>query len=259
MLTLLNFLHHSGSISIDGRDIRTIPHEFLRSRITTIAQDGVELAGSLRLNVDPYDDPDSTHRLSDETLIDLLKDVGLWDRLKAVGNLDTEISRFKLSGGEKQLLGIARAILRKQYNSSRIVLMDEATSKMDAETDRRVQKVMEKAFEHSTVITVAHRLHAVENSDVIIEIQSGKIVKSLDRSHRRRQRANRVGTGDETIEHAENQTQQRAAENAEDQAEEQTGEKVEDQPEAHTGEEVEDQTAKEPSGNAEGSTEEQKR
>lgn len=215
MLAILNFLEHTGTVTIDGRDIRTVSQEFLRSRITTISQDGVELEGSLRLNLDPLDDPNSTHRLSDETLIDLLKKVGLWERLKASGNLDTEISKFKLSGGEKQLLGIARAMLRKDYAVSRIVLMDEATSKMDAETDRRIQAVMAKAFQHSTVITVAHRLHAVENSDIILEMQSGKIIKSLDRSERRR-RASGERTGNEGDE-------QSAEQNAEQSGEQSTG------------------------------------
>lgn len=219
MLAILNFLQHSGTITIDGRDVKTVSPVFLRSKITTISQDGVELDGSLRLNLDPFDNPNSTHRLSDETLIDILNKVGLWNRLQASGNLDTEISKFKLSGGEKQLLSIARAMLHKDYAGSKIVLMDEATSKMDAETDRRIQAVMAEAFEHNTVITVAHRLHAVENSDIVFEMQSGRIINSLDRSERRG-RANGEQTREES---GEQSGEQRPEQSAEQSAEQHSG------------------------------------
>ncbi len=178
------------------------------------------LEGSLRINLDPFDDPDSVQRVSDEKLISLLEAVGIWERLRASGDLDADITKFKLSGGEKQLLGIARAMLHKEKTSSRIILMDEATSKMDAETDRRVQKTMAKAFEHCTVVTIAHRLHAVEKSDVIIEIQSGQIVKSLDRTKRSGNGDSGSGIGEQGgEEEVQQQQQQDEAEDDSDGAE----------------------------------------
>lgn len=157
-----------------------MPHDILRSRINTISQDGIELPGSLRKNLDPLNFHQEQQD-SDKTMVEILTTVGLWQRLQSSGGLDMDITKFKLSGGEKQLLGIARAILREKYAPSTIVLMDEATSRMDIETDRRVQAAMADAFGKHTVLTIAHRIHAVENADIILEMQSGKIIKTLDR------------------------------------------------------------------------------
>jgi ABC-type multidrug transport system fused ATPase/permease subunit len=178
LLAILSFLDYTGTLSIDGQDVRTIPQDYLRNRVTTIAQDGVELSGSVRVNVDPFDDPDSAQRASNEAMEEVLATVGLWDRIKSHGGLDASFSSIGLSHGEKQLLCLARAILHKQCRSTTIVLADEVSSKVDDETAAKMREIMAKAFENCTVITVAHRLETVEDSDLILELEDGNLVRT---------------------------------------------------------------------------------
>ena len=187
---------HSGTIAIDGTDIKTVDKDFLRSRITTVPQDGIELAASVRVNLDPYDDPKLTHRLFDETLEDILSRVGLQNIIKSRGGLDASLKSMALSPGQKQLLCLARAILVREYTRSRIVLVDEATSNVDLETEKRLQSIMAKEFANCTVITVTHRDDGVEFADIVVEMAEGRIIKTLDR---RAERANQDG------EYAENE------------------------------------------------------
>ncbi len=158
-------MDHSGKILIDGKNIKNIPIDFLRDRITTIPQDGVELDASVRVNLDPYDDPKSTNRLADETLEENLTTVGLWDIVEQRGGLDEPLSKMSFSPGQKQLLCLGRAILCREYKQSRVVLIDEATSSVDVETDKRIQEVLANEFGGATVITITHRHHGVEHSD----------------------------------------------------------------------------------------------
>ncbi|EZF09743.1 hypothetical protein H103_08894 [Trichophyton rubrum CBS 288.86] len=120
ILTIFRMLELSGgSISIDGIDLSTLPRSEIRSRITGVSQDALILKGSLRLNVDP------TGVLSDDAMISALKSVQLWNIVNEKGGLDVDIDEFHLSHGQKQLLCLARAILRP----STILILDEATSK----------------------------------------------------------------------------------------------------------------------------------
>lgn len=185
---------HSGTIAIDGTDIKTVDKDFLRSRITTVPQDGIELAASVRVNLDPYDDPKLTHRLFDETLEDILSRVGLQDIIKSRGGLDASLKSMALSPGQKQLLCLARAILVREYTRSRIVLVDEATSNVDLETEKRLQSIMAKEFANCTVITVTHRDDGVEFADIVVEMAEGRIIKTLDR---RVERANQTIDGED--------------------------------------------------------------
>lgn len=108
-----------GSISIDGMDISTMPRQEIRSRITGVAQDAFILKGSLRLNADP------TGVLSDTAIVSALRSVQLWSVVEERGGLDADISELHLSHGQKQLLCLARAMLRP----GTILVLDEATSK----------------------------------------------------------------------------------------------------------------------------------
>ena len=181
ILSLLNLLNHTGKILIDGTNIKRVPVDFLRDRITTVPQDGVELDASVRLNLDPYDDPDSSNRLADETLQENLTTVGLWDVVKQRVGLDVPLSKMSFSPGQKQLLCLGRAILCREYKQSRIVLIDEATSSVDVETDKRIQAVIAKEFGAATVISITHRHHGVEHSDTVLEMRDGRVTHSLDR------------------------------------------------------------------------------
>ena len=182
MLTLLNFLDYTGSIKIDGEEISTIPHEFLRRRMISISQEGIQLTGSLRKNLDPYDHPDLDHRLIDETLIDYLKRACLWETIQSRGyDLDVPLKTLKLSTGQLQLLAVARAMLRRDYNASKIIFIDEAISSVDSVTSKKLQETMDACFGHCTVITIAHRLETVEKCGLVLEMADGKITRKLDR------------------------------------------------------------------------------
>ena len=109
----------SGTITIDGLDISTIPRQEIRSRIIGVPQDTYLLIGTVRFNADPK------KSVSDKAIINALKSVQLWDIVSENGGLDKNIDELHLSHGQKQLFCLARAILRP----STILVLDEATSR----------------------------------------------------------------------------------------------------------------------------------
>lgn len=175
MLTLLNFLEYSGSIKIDGVEISDVPLQVLRSRITTITQDYVELHGAIRDNLFPHSGGHS-ESISDDVAIDALKKVSLWERVTSSGGLDATLNELGLSQGEKQLLSIARAFLHHKETGSKVILVDEATSSMDQDTDRNVQALMRDMFEGSTILMVAHRHETIQDASLLVELADGKVV-----------------------------------------------------------------------------------
>ena len=157
-----------GSVTIDDLDIGTVPLETIRERLNTISQDAFFLDGNVRENADPLG------IASDDTIIDALKAVKLWDTLETRGGLDAEVSEKLLSQGEQQLFCLARAVI----TPSRLVIMDEATSSFDADTDAIMQAVMRTRSADRTVIAIAHKLHTVLDYDRIIMLDQGSIVES---------------------------------------------------------------------------------
>ncbi|XWW93464.1 hypothetical protein V2A60_001397 [Cordyceps javanica] len=181
ILTLLHCVDYTGTITIGGRNIRTVPVERLREKITTIPQEGVELPGSVRTNVDPYSKKGSHTPESDAKIINLLRRLCIWEAIQNRGGLDAEFSKLNLSKGQKQLVFLARAMLRRDTTHSKVVFMDEATSSVDEETDIQVRDVINGSFAGSTVISITHRAYVAQDSDRVIEITRGQIGTELRR------------------------------------------------------------------------------
>ncbi|CEJ92652.1 hypothetical protein VHEMI08288 [[Torrubiella] hemipterigena] len=180
LLTALNFLNYAGVITIGNLDLRNIPLDILRRRITTITQSSIELPGSVRANLYPY--PDSATELDDKVIIDVLEFLGIWDYVDANGGLDADIAHLKLSTGQRQLINIARAFLHHKQNKSRIALMDEVTTSLDEATAKRVLEAIEDTFEDCTILMVEHRESALEHMDLSLELRGGYAVALVDRT-----------------------------------------------------------------------------
>jgi ATP-binding cassette, subfamily C (CFTR/MRP), member 1 len=111
--------HLSGTIRVDSHNLAAIPNSTIRARFNVITQDPYFFPGSIRLNLDP-----DGHN-SDFMIITVLCDLRLWDKVKLLGGLGANLDADALSAGQKQLLSLARAVLRP----SRVVFLDEATSR----------------------------------------------------------------------------------------------------------------------------------
>ncbi|KAI8847682.1 P-loop containing nucleoside triphosphate hydrolase protein [Chytridium lagenaria] len=151
----------AGTIMIDGIDITTIGLHDLRTRLCIIPQDPVLFRGTVRSNLDPFQEYD------DESILRGLESVRFFDtvqRERGEGILD----------GQRQLLCIGRALLKK----ARIVVLDEATASVDDETDGKIQEVIRSClFEGITVISIAHRLGTVADYDKILVLDGGRVVQ----------------------------------------------------------------------------------
>lgn len=153
----------TGSITVDSVDIATIPCEVVRASLTAIAQEPALLPCTLRQHFGEA--PDSA-------IWSTLEKVNLAAVARSRGGLDIPAGDLNLSHGQQHLLMFAVA----NFCPGRIVILDEATSSMDAETEEIVQRVLEEDFRDRTVISVAHKDSALRAVDRVIEMSRGRIV-----------------------------------------------------------------------------------
>ncbi|KAF7919657.1 hypothetical protein EAE99_008509 [Botrytis elliptica] len=168
ILTLFRMLDLShGSIFIDNIDITRLPREQIRLCLSAIPQEPFFLKGTLRDNLDP-------HGVSEDCfLIKALEMVSLKSIIPSTGNLDSEMDAEVLSHGQQQLFCLARAIVRP----AKILIMDEATSNVDQETDALMQDIIRDVFGGCTIIAVAHRLNTIVDFDRIALFDDGELVE----------------------------------------------------------------------------------
>lgn len=181
ILSLLNLISYTGSIHVDGVDIATVPRQVLRSSITTITQETLELDGTVRYNLLSFKlkRSEGTSNVHDADIMDVLCRTHLWDYIVSHGGLDVPLADLAFSSGQKQLLSISRAVLHNRLMGTKIVLMDEPTSSLDMEMDRRIQQqVFADVFGHCTLLMVAHRLETIPFASIsfTVEMAEGSIV-----------------------------------------------------------------------------------
>jgi ATP-binding cassette subfamily B protein len=161
----------SGSIRFDDHDIRDLTQESLRAAIGVVNQDPHLFHDTVRSNL-RYARPDAT----DEDLIAACRAAQILDVITALPNgFDTLVGErgYRLSGGEKQRLAIARMLLKDPA----VVILDEATSHLDAENESLVQQALAVALEGRTSIVIAHRLSTITAADVILVLEEGRLVQ----------------------------------------------------------------------------------
>ncbi|KAG2220577.1 hypothetical protein INT45_008758 [Circinella minor] len=177
-LSLFRFMEAtSGQIFIDGVDISKIGLEDLRSRLTIIPQDPVLFSGTLRSNLDPFDQHDDVElwaALKRSHLIDHHQEEEE-DNNKNTISLDSPVTAngSNWSQGQRQLIALARALVKK----SSLIILDEATSSVDFDTDHRIQQTIRKEFVNSSLLCIAHRIRTVADYDRILVLDQGQVLE----------------------------------------------------------------------------------
>ena len=161
----------SGTVSIDGRDVRDISLDSLGQIIGVVTQESYLLHDTIRENL-RYGRPDA----SDEELESAARAAAIHEHISGLPEgYDTVVGErgYKLSGGQKQRIAIARAILK----NPRILILDEATSALDTQSERLIQDAMERLAQGRTTFAIAHRLSTVLNADQILVMEQGRIIE----------------------------------------------------------------------------------
>ena len=168
---ILTISVEQGKISINGKDIKRIEIEYLRKQISIVTQNIFLLDDSI------YNNIVLGQAITQEELEVVLKEAELDVFIENLPNkLNTMVGEngIKLSGGEKQRISIARALIRK----SPLLVFDEATSMLDNDTEDKIISILLKSFRDRTIILIAHRLSTVKNADIIYVIDNGHVGES---------------------------------------------------------------------------------
>ncbi|KAK3824362.1 MAG: P-loop containing nucleoside triphosphate hydrolase protein, partial [Linnemannia elongata] len=160
-----------GSIVIDGIDISTLGLHELRSRLTIIPQEPFLFGDTIRLNLDPF----SSH--TDAEIWSALESASLKPYITTLSEgLSTVIENGgeNMSLGQRQLMSLARAMLAR---NTRVLILDEATAAIDVETDNAIQRALRREFQNCTVLTIAHRINTIMDSDKILVLEQGRVAE----------------------------------------------------------------------------------
>ncbi|KAF9323833.1 hypothetical protein BG006_001111 [Podila minutissima] len=161
----------AGTIAIDGIDISTLGLQELRSRLTIIPQDPFLFGATIRLNLDPFG------RHTDAEIWAALESASLKSYISSLSEgLSTTIENGgeNMSLGQRQLMSLARAMLTK---NTRVLCLDEATAAIDIETDNAIQRALRREFSNCTVLTIAHRINTIMDSDRILVLDHGRVAE----------------------------------------------------------------------------------
>lgn len=162
----------SGSITIDGVDLSKVTLDSYRSKLGVVLQDDFLFEGTIRENIQ-FSNPDATEKEFMEAVLSAHVSE-FTDRFE--DGLETLIGErgVKLSGGQRQRVAIARAIIA----NPRLLILDEATSNLDTESEAYIQESLHRLMEGRTTLVIAHRLSTIRRADQILVIEKGKIVES---------------------------------------------------------------------------------
>lgn len=171
--TLFGLLHrfmdsHEGSIELDGVNITDIPTQVVREMIATIPQNPILFAGTIRDNLDPL------KKCSDEELITALKRAHVSSFLPKGLKTEVRDGGNNFSRGQRQLICLARALVRK----SKVIIVDEASASVDQKTDTLIRNILMNECEGITVLIIAHKVQSVSLCDMIIEMRDGKVLET---------------------------------------------------------------------------------
>ncbi len=161
-----------GRVTVDGRDLRDLAAEALRSQLGIVPQEGFLFSGTVRENV-AFGRPEASER----EILEALRAVGAEEMIAALPEgLGTEVGErgSQLSAGERQIVAFARALLAEP----RILILDEATSNVDVRTERRIERGLRRLLAGRTAIVIAHRLSTIRGAARIVVIEGGRIAES---------------------------------------------------------------------------------
>jgi ABC-type multidrug transport system fused ATPase/permease subunit len=178
-LKLLNAtLETAAGIVIDDIPLYKIDRSALRQRILAVPQEAVFLSDgtTFQANLDPLNVSNTSECQS------ALRTVGLWDLILEKGGLTAEMSASTLSAGQRQLLSLARVILRRRHRASQgansgILLLDEVSSSVDQATEKVMQEIIRTEFQGYTVVAVSHRLEMIMDFDRVVIMDQGSVAE----------------------------------------------------------------------------------